>query len=215
VYHFKDGVVRGEIKTDKPRREGSTVGTWEDRVDGSDLWMSGRMYASEWPDRPPSEKDIWMNSSRMNGVMALFDFRPLDRFAENRFDRDVNMINTYVLPEPWSVLTLPWINREPANCLFGHAERRPDGYEWRTGFRGRVNDYTRFDVSKLDVFGIYFIFADCENGRMCHYPVFGQLHGPARELRINPEHRLNQTAVFDRKGIIPGDETVTMGVFGL
>ena len=215
VYHLKDGVVRGEIKTDKPRREGSTVGTWEVRVDGSDLWMSGRMYASEWPDRPPSEKDIWMNSSRMNGVMALFDFRPLDRFAENRFDRDVNMINTYVLPEPWSVLTLPWINREPANCLFGHAERRPDGYEWRTGFRGRVNDYTRFDVSKLDVFGIYFIFADCENGRMCHYPVFGQLHGPARELRINPEHRLNQTAVFDRKGIIPGDETVTMGVFGL
>ena len=42
-----------------------------------------------------------------------------------------------------------------------------------------------------------------------------QLYGPERKVRINPEHRLNQTAVFDLRGALRGDEVVTMGVFGL
>ncbi|MDD4018235.1 MAG: hypothetical protein PHV28_09840, partial [Kiritimatiellae bacterium] len=108
-----------------------------------------------------------------------------------------------------------WINRRVGSCLLAGAEPTEDGYAWRLGFRGRVNDYTRFDISKHDVFGLYFIFADCESGQVRHYPVFGQLHGPQRELRINPELRLNQTAVFDIKGVIPGDEVTTVGVFGL
>ena len=215
VYHMKDGAVRGEITADEPRREGRVVGTWEMRVDGGDLWLSGSVRAEEWPARIPPERDIWMNSGGMNGVMALFDFRPMDRFAENRFDHDVNMVHLNVLREPWSVLTLPWINRETANCFFGFAEPVDGGYAWRMGFRGRVNDYTRFDLSKADVFGAYFVFVDCEGGKQRHYPVFKQLYGPERKVRINPEHRLNQTAVFDLRGALRGDEVVTMGVFGL
>lgn len=215
VFHFDGGVARGEILSDLPRPEGNLVGTWEVRLDGSDLWFSGRMRANEWPARKPPHQDVWMNSSGMNGVMALFDFRPLGRFAENRFDRDVNMVTLDVLDNPWSVLPLSWINRRVGSCLLAGAEPTEDGYAWRLGFRGRVNDYTRFDISKHDVFGLYFIFADCESGQVRHYPVFGQLHGPQRELRINPELRLNQTAVFDIKGVIPGDEVTTVGVFGL
>ena len=71
------------------------------------------------------------------------------------------------------------------------------------------------DLSKADVFGAYFIFVDCEGGKQRYYPVFGHLFGPERKVRINPEHRLNQTAIFDLKGVIRGDEVVTMGVFGL
>ncbi len=215
VYHMKDGVARGEISTDEPRSEGRVVGTWEMRVDGGDLWLSGGMRAEEWPARLPPERDIWMNTSGMNGVMALFDFRPTDRFAENRFDHDVNMVHLNVLREPWSVLALPWVNRETASCFFGFAEPVAGGYAWRMGFRGRVNDYTRFDLSKADVFGAYFVFVDCEGGKQRHYPLFAQLYGPERKARINPEHRLNQTAVFDMKGVLRGDEVVTMGVFGL
>jgi len=215
VFHFKDGRASGEIRTEVPRTEGALVGTWEVCVDDSDVWFSGRMCAKEWPKRKPQESDVWMNSTGLNGVMTLFDFRPPDRFAENRFDHDVNMIDLGIVEKPWSVLPLSWINRRTGNCLLAHAEPTGDGYAWRMGFRGRVNDYTRFDISKLDCFGLYFVFADCEGGRISHYPIFGQLFGADSQLRINPELRLNQTAVFDLKGIIPGNETTTMGVFGL
>ena len=215
VFHFEDGVVRGEITTDSPRREGSLVGTWEVRLDGSDLWVSGSMKASEWPARPPAKSDLWMNSSGMNGVMAYFDFRPVDRFAQVRTDHDVNMVCFSVLEKPWSVMPLAWSNDRAQYCLRSFATPTEDGYDWRIGFRGRFNDYTRFDVSKMDLFGLHFHFADCEGGRMAYYPLFPQIFSPEGRHRVNPELRLNQMGVFDIRGNVPGDETVTLAVFGL
>lgn len=215
VFHFKDGVARGEVTADAPRKEGPLVGTWEVRLDGSDLWFSGRMRAQEWPVRQPEQNDLWMNSSGMNGVMALFDFRPLDRFAQVRTDHDVNMVCFSVLEKPWSVMPLAWSNDRVQYCLRSFAEPTADGYEWRIGFRGRVNDYTRFDVSKMDLFGLHFHFVDCEGDRMAYYPLFPQIFSPEGRHRVNPELRLNQMGVFDLRGVVSGDETVTLDVFGL
>ena len=217
VIRMKDGKASGEIRTDETREEGPLVGTWQMEERGADLWFSGRMKAKTWPARLTGSSACWMNSGSMNGVMAIFDFRPADRFAENRFDHDVNMIDLSILEDPWSVLPLGWVNRRIQNCLLAGAERTEDGYAWRLGFRGHVVNYCRFDITKLDHFGVYFIFDDDEGGTMGRYPVFKQLYGEKDEFVVTPERRLNQLAVFDRKGDVPADangETTTVGVFG-
>lgn len=218
VVRMTDGRASGEIRTDEPREEGPLVGTWTMEERGTDLWFSGRMTAKSWPKRLSGAAECWMNSGSMNGVMAIFDFRPSDRFAENRFDHDVNMIDLSVLEDPWSVLPLAWVNRRIQSCLLADAERTEDGYAWRMGFRGFVTDYHKFDITKLDRFGVYFLFDDDENGKMGRYPVFKQLYGKDDAFVATPERRLNQLVIFDRKGTVPADangETTTVGVFGL
>jgi len=205
VYDMTKGIVRGK----------TGPAEWTMREDGSDLWLTGTMGIREWPERKPAERDTWMNSGGMNGIKTMWDFRPLERFAEHRYDHDVNSIEFSVLEKPWSVNSHAWINRRVQSCLMTHAEPTPEGYSFTLGFRGRVNDYTRFDIRAHDVFGCYLIFDRCENGKMAHYPVFDQLFGIEQERRINPEFRQNQTAIFDRKGIIGTPETITVGVFGL
>lgn len=217
VIRMKDGKASGEIRTDEAREEGPLVGTWQMEERGTDLWFSGRMKAKTWPARLTGANACWMNSGGMNGVMAIFDFRPADRFAENRFDHDVNMIDLSILEDPWSVLPLGWVNRRIQSCLLAGAERTEDGYVWRLGFRGNVANYSRFDITKLDHFGVYFLFDDDEGGRMGRYPIFRHLYGEKDEFVVTPERRLNQMAVFDRKGDVPADangETTTVGVFG-
>ena len=142
------------------------------------------MYATEWPKRKPAAKDRWMNSSGLNCVKTLFDFRPSDRFAENRFDRDVNMVVLGFLNDPWSTLAMPWMNREVGNCLVSHVEPAEGGYRWRLGFRGRVNDYTRFDISKLDYFGLTLLLADQEEKGIEHYPFYWQLWGAEKKRAV-------------------------------
>jgi len=205
VYSMKDGKVSG--------RTGPAEWTMEEK--GSDLWFTGRVRVSEWPARKPADADTWMNSGGMNGLKLMWDFRPLDRFAEQRFDHDVNAVEFSVLDDPWCVNSQAWINRRVQSCLMTDAKPTADGYTFTMGFRGRVNDYTRFDIREHDVFGCFLIFDTCENGKISCHADFNQLYGPEEEPRINPEFRLNQTAIFDRKGIFKGGETVTMGVFGL
>lgn len=205
VHRMTDGRVSGK----------TGPAEWTMREDGPDLWLEGRVRISEWPARKPASSDHWMNSGGMNGVKIMWDFRPLDRFAEQRYDHDVNSTEFSVLENPWSVNSQAWINRRVQSCLMTDAKPTADGFAFTIGFRGRVNDYTRFDIRRHDVFGCYLIFDVCENGQIAYHPDFEQLYGPEKTRRINPEFRLNQTAVFDRKGVLKGDETVTMGVFGL
>lgn len=216
VHDMTKGVVRGEVRTDAARPEGSLVSTWEVREDGPDLWFEGRMFASSYPARPKPPSDTWMNSSGMNGLHLMLDLRPADRFADNDFDRDLHMVCFSVLERPWAVLPLAWEGRRLANCLYGGAERTPDGYVWRVGVRGSLVDYRRFDVRTLGHFGANILFNDAdETGEIGRFPVM-----PLRDAKgnvVNFEHRLNQTMIFDRKGDVPqvAGETTNIGVYGL
>lgn len=214
VHDLTKGVARGEVRTAAARPEGPLVSTWEVREDGPDLWFEGRMFASSFPARPKPPADTWMNSSGMNGVMMMLDLRPADRFADNNFDRDMHMVCFSVLERPWAALPLAWEGRRLANCLYGGAERTPDGYVWRIGVRGHLVDYRRFDVRTLDHFGANLIFNDAdEKGVIGRFPAM-----PYPDLDVlTPERRLNQTMIFDRTGDVPqvGGETTNVGAYAL
>jgi len=205
VYDMTKGSVSGQ----------TGPAQWTMSEDGADLWLTGHVAVVEWPARKPPEKDEWMNSGAMNGLKLMWDFRPLARFAEQRFDHDVNAVECSILEKPWSVNSQAWINRRVQSCLMTDARPTADGYDFTLGFRGRVNDYTRFDIREHDVFGCYLVFDVCEQGKIRCYADFDQLFGAREEPRINPEFRQNQTAIFDRKGLFNENETTTMGVFGL
>ena len=214
VLDMRSGRCGGEVRTSDPRPEGPLVATWTVEEDGPDLWFHGRTFASSFPARPEGPAETWMNSSGMNGIMMMLDLRPPERFADNRFDRDMHMVCFSVLEKPWCALTLAWINRSLQSCLYGAAERTEDGYAWRIGLRGFVLDYRRFDVRALDYFGFNLVFDDDDGkGAMGRYPAM-----PYPDLAtLTPEHRLNQTIVADRKGVVPsaGGETTNVGVFAL
>ena len=152
-----------------------------------------------------------MNSSDMNGFMMMLDLRPPERFADNRFDRDMHMVCFSVLDKPWSVVPLAWLGRRLQNCLYASTEKTSDGYSWRLGLRGYVVNYRKFDIRKHPYFGFNIIFDDADDkGGMGRYPImpYPDLDG------ITPERRLNQTIVVDRTGSVPqaGGETTNVGV---
>ena len=66
----------------------------------------------------------------------------------------------------------------------------------------------------LDYFGFNLVFDDDDGkGAMGRYPAM-----PYPDLAtLTPEHRLNQTIVADRKGVVPsaGGETTNVGVTAL
>ncbi|MBQ6914987.1 MAG: hypothetical protein IJQ65_04640 [Kiritimatiellae bacterium] len=211
VVRMKDGACGGEVRTDDPRPEGPLVATWRIEEDGTDLWFTGRTYASSFPERPKGPAETWMNSSGMNGIMMMLDLRPPERFADNRFDHDMHMVCFSVLDKPWCVLPLAWINRSLQSCLYGAAERTADGYTWRIGLRGYVVDFRKFDVRRHDYFGFNMVFDDVDDkGVMGRYPIM-----PYPDLNtLTPERRLNQTVIVDRVGVVPqaGGETTNIGV---
>ena len=211
VMRMSGGACGGEVRTDDPRPEGPLVATWRIEEDGPDLWFTGRTYANSFPARPKDSSEMWMNSSGMNGLMMMLDLRPPERFADNRFDHDMHMVCFSVLDKPWCVLPLAWINRSLQSCLYGSAERTPDGYTWRIGLRGRVVNFRRFDIRSYDYFGFNMIFDDVDDkGVMGRYPVmtYPDLN------TLTPERRLNQTVIVDRTGVVPqtGGETTNIGV---
>ncbi len=211
VMRMSGGACGGEVRTDDPRPEGPLVATWRIEEDGPDLWFTGRTYANSFPARPKDSSEMWMNSSGMNGIMMMLDLRPPERFADNRFDHDMHMVCFSVLDKPWCVLPLAWINRSLQSCLYGSAERTPDGYTWRIGLRGRVVNFRRFDIRSYDYFGFNMIFDDVDDkGVMGRYPVmtYPDLN------TLTPERRLNQTVIVDRTGVVPqtGGETTNIGV---
>lgn len=198
--------------TDVVRRaDGSVVATWEARIDGSDLWLSGHVIGTEYPPRPKGGAECWMNSTGMNGFMLMYDFRSPEMFAENVFDRNVGQIQFSVLDKPWSVGALAWLNIHYQCALRAAAEQTVDGYDWRLGFRGYCVNYRKFDVSKHPYFGLHFFFRVCEGGQMAFYSSSPQLwDDPAA---VNPERRVNQQMVFDRTGKLPKDAVTVVSVF--
>lgn len=187
------------------------VGSWEMRVDGHDLWIEGNEEIAAWPSRPAD--DIWMNSSNMNGLQTSFDFRPAERFAENRFDHDVSMIHFNVLNEPWSSMLFAWIGRGSQNALRANAEKTEKGFRWRMGFRGRWNDYTPFDISNRDYFGAQLIFQRWTGEKWTHHPIMGQYWDD--KVRIDPSFFPNLMPVFDLKGDLPKPAALTVSVWTL
>ncbi len=205
VIQMKDGCATGKIVTDKPRREGATVCIWELREDGSDLWLSGFTTADE-----PSKKNYgaWANVFHMNGAQVLFDFRPSDRFAGVNPDRDAPMVLFSILEDPkLSVMPFVWMGRRYQSALFASAEKKEGGYDWVLGFRGNVTDCEAFDIRKLDYFGMHLMIADTENGVCERYT--DMAYSPLD----NPERRMNQMTIFDRKGCFKGSEVTTVGFF--
>ena len=205
VVKMTDGRASGRIVSKEPRREGPDVCTWELREDGPDLWLSGFTTADE-----PSAKAYgpWANVFNMNGAQVLFDFRPGDRFAGVNPDRDAPMVLFSILEDPTlSVMPFVWMGRRYQSALFAHAEKKPGGYAWTLGFRGNVTDCEAFDVRKLDLFGMHLIVADVENGKCRRYADMD--YSPLD----NPERRMNQMTVFDRKGRFTGPEVTTVNFF--
>ena len=214
VIRMENGACSGTVTTDDPRPEGPKVADWRIEERGPDLWITGKTYASSFPERPTGPGACWMNSSGMNGIMMMLDLRPADRFADNNFDRDMHMVCFSVLNDPWSVLPLAWEGRTLQNCLYGGVEPTEGGYLWRIGLRGHVVNYRAFDIRKYDHFGVNMVFDDVDDkGEFGRYPIM-----PYPDMEsITPERRLNQTIVIDRKGDVPqaGGETTNVGVFAL
>lgn len=205
VIHLKDGRASGTIVTDQPRREGATVCTWEVREEGPDLWFTGRTTADEFGYKPYG---AWANVFNMNGLQALFDFRPFDRFAGVNPDRDAPMVLLSVLDDPaFTIMPLVWMGRRYQAALFTYAAKCEGGYTWTLGFRGNVTDCEAFDVRKLDCYGLHLMVADYENGKCVRYTDAPYLPND------NPERRMNQMTVFDRRGKFPSDETVSISLF--
>ncbi len=205
VVQMKDGVAQGKIETEKVRREGATVCTWEVREDGPDLWLSGFTTADE-----PSRKTYgpWANVFNMNGAQVLFDFRPAGRFAGVNPDRDAPMVLFSVLEDPqFSVMPFVWMGRRYQSALFAFGEKKAGGYDWRLGFRGNVTDCEAFDIRKLDYFGMHLIIADTEGDKCLRYADMD--YSPLD----NPERRMNQMTIFDRKGRFKGSEVTTVNFF--
>ena len=205
VVQMKNGVAQGKIETEKVRREGATVCTWEVREDGPDLWLSGFTTADE-----PSRKTYgpWANVFNMNGAQVLFDFRPTERFAGVNPDRDAPMVLFSVLEDPqFSVMPFVWMGRRYQSALFASAEKKAGGYDWRIGFRGNVTDCEAFDIRKLDYFGMHLIIADTEGDKCLRYADMD--YSPLD----NPERRMNQMTIFDRKGRFKGSEVTTVNFF--
>ena len=202
VFDLTSGSASGEVPG---------FGRWTVETKGRDLWVSGETYACAWPARP--KNDTWMNSSGMNGLQTFFDFRPADRFAENRPDHDVSMINLNVLEEPRSVMAFSWIGRRTQNCLRTSAERTEKGFTWKLGFRGRVNDYTPFDISANDFFAMQLVFQVYDGKKWRHGPIMEQYrHG---QPWIDPVFFLNVSPVFDRKGDLPKPTALTVSAWTL
>ena len=205
VIHMKDGRASGEIVTDLPRSEGAKVCSWTVREDGGDLWFTGRVFADEFGYKPYGS---WGNVFNMNGLQMLFDFRPGDRFAGVNTDRDAPMVLMSVLDDPYfSVMPLVWMGRRYQSALFAHAAKCEGGWDWTLGFRGNITDCEGFDIRKLDCFGLHLMVADYEKGKCVRYT-----DAPYSPMD-NPERRMNQMTVFDRKGKFSGDAVTSVNFF--
>ena len=205
VVHMDGGKAEGAITTDKPRHEGPKVADWKVEEDGKDLWVSGFTYGDE-----PSRKSYgtWANVFSMNGLQVMFDFRPLDRFAGFNPDRDAPMVLVGIVEDPaFAVMPFVWMARRYQAALFANAQKAEGGYTWRIGFRGNITDCEEFDITRLDCFGMYLMIGDEEAGELVKYPA--QPYSPMD----NPERRMNQMVIFDRKGIFPGGTTITANFF--
>lgn len=204
VYQMKDGKASGEVRTSLPRAEGPLVATWQVEENGPELWLTGRVYGRNWPVQ---KRGLWSNAFQQNGLQLLFDFRPGERFADLSPDRDTHTMLMSVYREPhFAVGPLAWLNRGIQPCTVAHASPTEDGWTFVLGFRGYKNDYTEFDITQLDCFGMHFnvALAD-EKGAIRRYDTM-------KFIGDNPfnESRLNQSMVFVRKGGPTGPETTTV-----
>jgi len=205
VIHMKDGKASGEVVTDLPRQAGPKVCTWQVREDGPDLWFTGHTTAHEFDYKPYGP---WGNVFHMNGLQMLFDFRPGDRFAGFNTDRDAPMVLMSIVHQPeFAVMPLVWMARRYQPALFANAVQTKDGYDWTLGFRGNITDCEAFDIRKLDCFGLHLMVADYENGKCQRYT-----DAPYSPMD-NPERRMNQMTIFDRKGKFAGAAATTVNFF--
>ncbi len=202
-----NGVVEGEVVTDRPRSEGPTVARWrlEETPEG-ELWFTGTVRADEYPR---GQGGIFRNVFGLNGLQMVFDFRPAERFANLNFDRDVHMVILSVCDQPhFSAQALAWMGRRIQNALFANAEPLADGYRWTLGFRGQITDYRPFDLRPLDYYGFSLLVADSEQNRIERYPLLEPVP------YAHPESKLQQPIIVDRKNRFPGTETTTVQLFG-
>lgn len=92
-------------------------------------------------------------------------------------------------------------------------QRTEKGFTWKLGFRGRVNDYTPFDISANDFFAMQLIFQVYDGKGYRHGPIMEQYrHGKAW---IDPSFFLNVSPVFDRKGDVPKPTALTVSAWTL
>lgn len=205
VIPFTDGVADGVVTAKTPRKGGAVVSRWRMREKGKELWFEGTNLCegvSVGADGP------WGNVFKHSGLQLLFDFRPGRRFAGFNPDRDAPMVLLSVRKEPeWSVMPFVWMGRRYQACLFAHAEPCEGGYSWRIGFRGNITDCEAFDVSRLDCFGLHMIVADADGDSVKRYAM--QDYSPLD----NPERRMNQMTVFDRKGRFTGGTVTSVNLF--
>lgn len=205
VFKMKDGKVSGEVTTTKKRSEGPQVATWEVREDGPDLWFTGKVKADSWNYKPYGS---WGNVFKMNGLQVLFDFRPKERFAGVNTDRDAPMVLFSIVDNPeFSFMPFVWMARRYQASLFSYAKKCDGGYDWTLGFRGNITDCEAFDIRKLDYFGFYLIVADEEGKDIVRYAQMPYLP------HDNPERRMNQMMIIDRKGVFPNKTTTTVNFF--
>lgn len=205
VVPFADGIADGIVTAKSTRRSGAVVSRWRMREKGKELWLEGTNLCN---GVSAGADGAWGNVFRHSGLQLLFDFRPGRRFAGVNPDRDAPMVLLSVRKEPeWSVMPFVWMGRRYQACLFAHAEPCEGGYSWRIGFRGNITDCEGFDISRIDCFGLHMIVADAEGDDVKRYAL--QDYSPPD----NPERRMNQMTVFDRKGKFTGGAVTSVNFF--
>ena len=204
VLHPVDGVIQGTFESEQDRPGGRHVGTWSLREQADELQIAGEVADSEIvPTRDwPFARD---------GVHIYLDARPAERLASVNPDRDVYMVILGVRAKPdFAVSPMAWLGPRLQYAFSASGERTATGYRFRLGVHGGFCDYRKFDIRAVDCYGInlYAIDADDTPNATGVFPA------QRTEVDGNPVQALNLLMIVDRKGVLPGNETTTVQVFG-
>jgi lysophospholipase L1-like esterase len=203
VLHLKNGIVEGELTTNKTRPEGKTVSTWKIEEKEGALWFSGEVFDSinTWNPGWPFLRD---------GVQLWLDWRPKERFAGINPDRDVSDIIITVQEKPFfSVTPVHWIAQRLMYGSMCGGSKTSSGYRWHYGIGGRVTDRLTFDIRKYDYFGFNMLVCDNDTKNQ-----EGVNYYKLMDPQVNDQlKRLNLLMIIDRKNIFPNSETTNLHLF--